>query len=134
MALLEFLPRPVRYGISAGLNWLVDFLVFIAIFQVTGIPLGVFVARVTGGVFAFLTHRWFSFDRKGSPTQREIFGFVALWIVNYGIVVGLLVVLPGSDNLWIVAAKFSVELVVFAANYLFLKRLFIPSRVSEAAS
>jgi len=127
MPLLSFIPRPARYAMSAGLNWLVDFLVFVAIFQTTGIPLGVFIARVCGGAFSFVTHRWFSFDRTGKPTRREMIGFACLWIVNYAAVTLLLMLLPGGTDLWVVAAKFSVEVLVFAANYLFLKRLFVPS-------
>jgi len=126
--MLNKIPKQVRYLISSGLNWLVDFLAFVALFQLVGIPAAIFCSRVIGGVFSFATHKWLSFKSTTKPTPREVVGFVGLWLTNYAIVTILVVATPGGTNVLVLAAKFSVEFVVFAANYLFLNKLFIPKR------
>lgn len=116
--------KAARFGVSAGLVWGSDFLLFLALYPHIGIAAALFLARVTGGVVGFAAHKWLSFSSKSRPSRAEVLKFSALWVVNYAIALAGIGALVGSVSASPEMAKILLDVVIFASNYFIMSRIF----------
>ena len=101
----------VAYGVDMGL-----FLVFFALAGQGAVTANV-AAKVVAGLFAFLAHRYITFEaaRKGKQARQAVL-YLALWLLNVPLSTGLLalLLLPGIAA---VIAKVVADVVCVGLNY-----------------
>lgn len=116
----------VRYAAVSGTTWAIDFCIFLLLYQIAGIPAALLMARIVAGIFAFTAHKIFSFSSRSTTKPAEVVGYIALVAINYLLSVVLISALPNDTLLSAGAAKLVVEVLIFAMNFLLLRRLFSP--------
>jgi putative flippase GtrA len=125
--------RPtLRYVVSSGATWFVDFVAFIVLYRFVGIPIGLLISRCLAGCVGFVFHKWFSFRSRSRIIPREVIGYCSLALVNYLLSVSLISILPHDSDGRVAAAKIGVEIAIFVANYLFLRALFLREPLPKA--
>lgn len=116
-----------RYLIAVGGLWAFEIVGFAVIYQVVGVTAAIVIMRVVGAGAALALHKWFTFKGRGRLSAREIFGYFALWAAKVGLLVaGVNATLAslGGDP---VIVKAAMDVVVFAASFFILSRIFKPA-------
>ena len=114
--------QTLRYVVVSGIGWAVDFAAFCLLYQVTGIVVAQLVARLVGAWAGFALHRRITFRAATSGlTWRQGARYSLLWLINYAVstlgLLGAVAALPIRPEL----AKFAVEVLIAACNFLFMK-------------
>ena len=120
----------IKYLLIGGIAWIVDFLTFVLSFSELGIVWAQAAARINGALVGFIGHKLFVFEDRRT-TQRlllmQAIKYLILWCVSYGLSTGGILWLMDVMSIHPVVAKFIVETIVIAVNFLAMKRfIFAP--------
>ena len=128
MSVLQF----SRYVCASGVTWATDFVVFMALYSKCGVIAALAISRFAAGVVGFIAHRHCSFRSSAAISKSEVGGYVGLVIVNYLLSVILMTALA-LDAAWSLTAiaKILTEIFIFLANFMFLRRLFLPKEAGH---
>lgn len=124
------MPPPIaqtlRYLVSGGVAWLVDFATFAALYGPFGLFWAQTAARTAGALTAFVGHKLFVFGdphRQARLVVRQALQYAMLWLLSYGLsLVGIftLTELAGFGPL---VAKLMVESLLLVLNFITMKYL-----------
>lgn len=113
------------YIAVAGLSAVSDWLVFAAISSAAPHVDVVFAqapARLTGGVVAFMLHRFWSFkDQEGQGLGTEAGRFMALYIFSFCVSIGTVFVLVDLFGFNRYASKACADVLCFVVNFFVMK-------------
>lgn len=123
IARLRLLPlgEIIRYGLSGGVVWTLDFLTYVAVLQVAS---GEYIvanqlAKLAGAVSGFFLHRHFTFagnqHHRGGVQFAMYVGVFVLNLASSSVLLWLLVGRLGADRY---LAKIFVDAVVIATSFL----------------
>jgi len=111
--------RFIKYSIVASLSALSDWLIFIMLSFVNVNPVAALgFSRIFGGLVSFLSNRYWSFAANVT-ISKFIQGrrFLLLYIVSYGLALGIFYVLTVILNLNIFLSKLITDVVCFVFNF-----------------
>lgn len=116
----------VLYVFFGGLTTLVNFVVYLGLKNLFGVPMVAsnIIAWVVSVLFAYVTNKIYVFESKDTSPRailRELFSFVAARIFSGVVDTGMLVILVDYCHMNDLVVKIMAQVVVIVLNYVFSK-------------
>jgi putative flippase GtrA len=115
----------VIYVVVGLVAWLVDLVVFYALWPLVGIAAGQLAARIAGAVTAFLLNRSKTFQAGGDAfgIASQATKYVLLLALNWVVTVGLINFSVQAANLNPLTSKILVDMIIVPSNYFVMKHM-----------
>jgi putative flippase GtrA len=122
--------RFMRYVAVSGGAALSDWIVFASIMALGGHYLNAqMISRIAGGIFSFIANKYWSFEASGADhLHAEGRRFLLLYLVSYGLSVGLLYFFADIVGLNPYVSKLIGDSLIFVFNYLVMNHYVFSGR------
>lgn len=120
----------LRYLLVGASAWVVDFVIFIALYSVIGIVGAQTLARITGALVSFAGHKVFVFDDRQfsqGTVWRQAYQYLLLWLISYAISVGCILLFIDLFMLHPIVSKLITEVIIIFINFVTMRRFIFTS-------